>query len=380
MFTRHSQKRTGHPPEPGSSIGFFLQIQHYFFLLTVFYIPSSCFRQYHPIYTPLNWTDAMSYCRRNYIDLATIENTEELNRLSTSVGYNTWFWIGLKRDDMNHWGWSDNSPYSFTNWMDGLPFTDPSFKRHQYHVVSINMTWTDAQSYCRQNYTDLATIDNIEDLNSLNSLVGNSIDVWFWIGLKKDNLNDWRWSDSSSYSFTNWGNGYPIDNPTANCTLIYFNYLNPQDHKYFNAPCYYATNFICYNEANLTYVLIKEERNWKDAQSYCRQAHTDLTSVRNEAENRILQMSANGLSVWIGLFRVSWKWSDQSQSFFRMWITGSPSTDLRKNCTLICFHMNDGHMKWWNEPYNQPLPFICCELSFPSPDLPNILIPGALGC
>ncbi|RVE60238.1 hypothetical protein OJAV_G00178910 [Oryzias javanicus] len=51
------------------------------------FIQSSCLliRQYHYISNPLNWTEAQTYCRQNYIDLATIESSEEMDKFLKAI-------------------------------------------------------------------------------------------------------------------------------------------------------------------------------------------------------------------------------------------------------------------------------------------------------
>uniref|UniRef100_A0A4W5KRL3 C-type lectin domain-containing protein n=1 Tax=Hucho hucho TaxID=62062 RepID=A0A4W5KRL3_9TELE len=81
-----------------------------------------------------------------------------------------------------------------------------------YQFVKISRTWAEAQSYCREKYIDLATIDNTEDMDRLRKVIDGSsgIKESVWIGLH-DNINSWKWSlDNSDYytDGTEYGNWY----------------------------------------------------------------------------------------------------------------------------------------------------------------------------
>lgn len=54
---------------------------------------------------------------------------------------------------------------------------------------------------------------------------------------------------------------------------------------------------------DLPFIFVENELSWPDAQLYCRKYYTDLASVRNERENKEIQLLANNKSVWIGLYR-----------------------------------------------------------------------------
>ncbi|KAI1901300.1 hypothetical protein AGOR_G00032890 [Albula goreensis] len=232
----------------------------------------------------------------------------------------------------------------------------------QYHFVNIEKSWTEAQSYCSENYADLATIDNQEEMEALMGVVGSSRKTFAWIGLY-DDRDSWQWclADRGFYSegeseFRNWASGEPNNNGGREHCV----YMSP-DGKWDDASCDTRTGpFICYDgDAAHRYILIKEKKTWREAQSYCRKHHTDLASVRNQTENQQINQTAGGQAMWIGLFRESWKWSDQSNSSYRYWEKGQPN-NLGGNDDCAGVKVADLG-RWFDLPCHSTYPFICYE-------------------
>ncbi|XP_030649792.1 C-type mannose receptor 2-like [Chanos chanos] len=192
----------------------------------------------------------------------------------------------------------------------------------QYHFVNVEKNWTEAQTHCREHYTDLATIDNQEDVNELVRTVNDNAEH-VWIGLEKRGDVKWQWSlgDRQFYregemEFRNWEDNQPDGN--ADC---------------------------------------------RKAQSYCRETHTDLVSVRNQTENQDIHeimTAANVTIAWIGLFRDSWKWSDHSNSSFRYWRPGIPDNrGGNENCAVVWIDRDVG--QWGDWTCDRKTQFVCYE-------------------
>ncbi|XP_078140656.1 C-type mannose receptor 2-like [Centroberyx gerrardi] len=239
--------------------------------------------------------------------------------------------------------------------------TLPSCFPRQYHLVEEGKNWTEAQSYCREKFTDLATVDNQEDMAKLNEILGRHYKGIVWIGLY-DDINSWRWSleNKSYYSeeeaeFRMWGGNEP-DNLYNNESCVFIDWAG----MWLDAPCSFKQPFICYNGAieaqdSSRFILVNESKTWTEAQSYCRERYTDLASVRNQAENDEIKMKNQGSNAWIGLFRDLWKWSDGSATSFTNWNTenSEPNGYIAESCVASRYG------KWEDWPCSQRFYFAC---------------------
>ncbi|XP_064827431.1 macrophage mannose receptor 1-like isoform X1 [Oncorhynchus masou masou] len=242
----------------------------------------------------------------------------------------------------------------------------PSSLPHQFHFVNLRKTWTEAQRFCRQNYIDLATIDeDMTDMKKLNNTL--SAAGWIesaWIGLY---YNIWRWSlgnlELEGEGF--WAQGQTNIDPNSKDVCV----CMIQNGSWFNNNCNTTSNFVCYDKnATNKYIHIYESKTWSDAQSYCREKHTDLASVRNKAEMEaimtiILINAKNQIyRVWIGLHNSLgvWRWSDQSGSSYSNWDSGEPNGAGEGKEGYFCGEVISSG-KWNDKGCTQKQPFICYD-------------------
>lgn len=160
-----------------------------------------------------------------------------------------------------------------------------SAQTRQYFFVSTSLNWTEAQSYCRARYTDLATIENTFDVSAavntsaytgkwkwrLVSMFKFGVICWniesfknflvflyfwtgkAWIGLYDDLINGWRWSlnDSRFYGdgeteFRNWYTAQPNNlNDQQYCVELFTG--SPYFGTWGDSLCSTQRPFVCYN-------------------------------------------------------------------------------------------------------------------------------------
>ena len=125
---------------------------------------------------------------------------------------------------------------------------------HQYHLVTINMDWTAAQSYCRENFVDLATVDSMEDMQGLIKEQRNAKPAW--IGLTRNrSVRSWKWylSGNQFYregemEYRNWAQtsepitGQPCAALVSNETGVWRDYA-----------CTNTYSFVCSNSGELVF-------------------------------------------------------------------------------------------------------------------------------
>ncbi|XP_053085897.1 macrophage mannose receptor 1 isoform X2 [Pangasianodon hypophthalmus] len=237
---------------------------------------------------------------------------------------------------------------------------------HRYHFVNESKNWSEAQIYCREKYTDLATINNMEEMKKLNHTLKTETAERAWIGLQREGTGEWQWSlaDQTFYrdgdTYRNWRSGEP-NNCKKNefCVQLIMNYGSWNDEQ-----CNEKRPFVCYEDK---LILIKENLTWKEALRYCRNHHYDLVSVRTEEMQLWVKEVARNAStehVWLGLRHTCalgfWYWVTGEMICYQDWAPGNGtgfedcSNEERTGAV-----QSGGEQQWISLPQSYTLNFIC---------------------
>ncbi|XP_062866880.1 C-type lectin lectoxin-Thr1-like, partial [Trichomycterus rosablanca] len=236
-----------------------------------------------------------------------------------------------------------------------------SYVPHNYHFVNESKKWTDAQKYCRENYVDLATISNMDEMNELINILKNKTVNQTWIGLqKKKDVKKWRWSladETYGDLYTYWYPGQPNENSGEICVNMWNG-----NGMWNDDTCNTLHPFVCYDNK---LILIQQNQTWREALKYCRDNHDDLASIQREKIQRWVEnvvQKASTEHVWLGLRHTLgfWFWVEGEFLCYENWAPGNwtgaedCSTEERSGAVE-----SGGKHKWISLPESQKLNFIC---------------------
>ncbi|XP_053322522.1 macrophage mannose receptor 1 [Spea bombifrons] len=207
------------------------------------------------------WKTALSSCRKEEGDLASVHHVEELSFIISQFdfGKETRVWIGLNNLKIQlYYEWSDGTPVTYTTWRRGEPShldnreedcvaldpkeglwsdelcekkfpyickrkplsLDPDhvitvdegckkgWKRHGFYCYLISETaasFSDANDTCHQNSAFLMTVEDRYEQAYLTSLLGLRPEKYFWTGLSDmEQRGNFIWSNGEKVMFTHW--------------------------------------------------------------------------------------------------------------------------------------------------------------------------------
>lgn len=123
----------------------------------------------------------------------------------------------------------------------------------QYHFVNQSLNWTEAQIYCRQNYRDLATIEDPEELKQLiNGVSSAGVGSDVWIGLY--NQIHWRWSDGFTGKGADYRNWNTTDSDPDFISANQFCVNIGDGGEWWDRSCGNNFTSICYRGKNIIFL------------------------------------------------------------------------------------------------------------------------------
>ncbi|CAG6014105.1 unnamed protein product, partial [Menidia menidia] len=241
--------------------------------ITSLKFPRQTSTRYKPHYSlflvPKTWKQAQSYCRERGGDLATFYYLRGMEKLLQNIEgkYDNAVWIGLNKGKTLKWHWSladkdmykegekDYLLWSFQSvdncavYSEGklhqlqCPFQnrficfDATKKGvDQYILSSSKMNWTAARDFCRKHYTDLTSLRNAAEYQTVSEVAkGLAVST----GIFRD---PWVWSDKANSSLRYWRAKQEVwAASAANCVAL----LKEESGKWGDLDCAEAHPFLC---------------------------------------------------------------------------------------------------------------------------------------
>uniref|UniRef100_A0A3Q2CXE4 C-type lectin domain-containing protein n=1 Tax=Cyprinodon variegatus TaxID=28743 RepID=A0A3Q2CXE4_CYPVA len=222
---------------------------------------------------------------------------------------------------------------------------------YEYHYINEEKNWTEAQQYCREKHTDLATVSNMTDMKRLlSNSAGNMTEAWIGLYDQTDVNRTWYWSLP----------GNELNNQQSNSGLCVMTVLDDEG-RWMSEKCTVKKPYICYEDK---VILIKENKTWENALNYCRDHYHDLVTITSLDEQRWIQEKAKKAStdyVWIGLHYACtldlWFWVSDEVVSYNNWVSNGPVDDCDMSGAIEA-----REKYWWTKRnYLAEFNFICSK-------------------
>ncbi|XP_041934432.1 macrophage mannose receptor 1-like [Alosa sapidissima] len=227
-----------------------------------------------------SWVEARDYCRGIYDDLSTITNVQENDILESLMKKHgvSYSWIGLNKyvsvssprvlADL-FWNWANGDPFVYKNWAPGEPNFDEKCAELQENglwnnracdnkrtffcfeskwisgeivLVTEKMTWEEALLYCREKYTDLASLLTDKEAARADATAGAAHTAQVWTSLRF--LADaWLWVSETNQTKQKFTQGSLPSCPVQHHSC---GARSPNDGRWENRNCQEKLNFLCY--------------------------------------------------------------------------------------------------------------------------------------
>ena len=102
--------------------------------------------------------------------------------------------------------------------------TSTTAAAERYAVIKDNVTWDEAEAYCKSVNGHLAVITSPDEQAQIKELISESGATRIWLGGKRDEDEVFSWITGETFTYTNWNPGEPNNlDRIENCILVYYN-------------------------------------------------------------------------------------------------------------------------------------------------------------
>ncbi|XP_054027132.1 macrophage mannose receptor 1 [Dryobates pubescens] len=356
----------------------------------------------------LTWHQARKSCQQQNAELLSVTDPREemyLLGLTSDLGVNANLWIGLFNALDSGWRWTGGSPFRYLNWAPGSPSVESvkvcgtfqgrngkwenlacnrklgyicqkrnsswdsstiasgdlkpvkcprgwvAYAGHCYRLYRTPKIWKEAQTSCRKEDGELASIHNVEEQSFTVSQLGYKPDDKLWIGLSDFRVPMYfEWSDGTPVTYTKWHHREPAHTgDKADCIL-----MKGQDGSWADSPCEMKLGYLCKRKplagesgaGEVTYPgcqkgwvkhgfycysLGQLPATFSEAKKICEENKGYLATVRDRYEQAFLT-SVIGFNpakyFWIGLSDTeeqgTFSWANGDVVIFTHWNLGMP--------------------------------------------------------